>query len=564
MSSDEKSAIVDLIMQRTISDIDTTSDDVSEKLITLECGHIFTVETLDGHCSMSEYYDIDPMTGHYLGMKAPPVKYQTPPTCPTCRDPITSLRYGRITKRANLDILEQNVASNMSRRLETHGPSIEAITTGLEASETAAKAIIKGDDFASEEVFTQIHEQRKELFGKPDEPLPISVLKALKARHGFSTKEADAWNKIVKDINRVYDTIANVASTRSAHVKAYEAAMTTLFKLEMEAVALDPSKVDGKTQQETAFAAVNAKIGQPPHKADRKYHIEAFLLTVELRLMLAQIASARVSELPFTSSEPDHHQHRQIWITFVRFLYDSCIKDCAKAISLARSCSSLRQEARVNMVNLRCIFEKDRFDALEERRKVQVSGENDEVRARMREDLGALLAQRRATAQGGLFEFRTRYFQHRPIHSREEMNEEVLWFKENCTSRAEKVFAAYEDLREHVIKAEVFYQSVSLREKHDIIKALGFGMSCAHTTHHFSHHSCNSTQATQVISTTARTDTLLSSQRYVDTFPTPYLRLMEYPVVWRCHGGLEMSRVSGANWRWRSPSHDFKYSRGRI
>src|SRR5882757_9152592 len=79
MDDDAKATVADLIMQRAISDIDTTSDDVSEKLIALECGHIFTVETLDGHCSMSEYYDIDLLTGRYLAMKAPPVKYQTPP-----------------------------------------------------------------------------------------------------------------------------------------------------------------------------------------------------------------------------------------------------------------------------------------------------------------------------------------------------------------------------------------------------------------------------------------------------------------------------------------------------
>jgi len=165
--------------------------------------------------------------------------------------------------------------------------------------------------------------------------------------------------------------------------------MTTLFKLEMEAVALDPSKFNGKTQYEVAFEAVNAKIGQPPHKADRKYHIEAFLLSIELRLMLAQIASARVSELPLTSNP----RHRQIWITFVDFLYDSCIKDCAKASSLARSCSALRQEARVSLVDLRCTFEKVRFDALEERRKIQISNGSGEGQTRMRASLGTLVSQ---------------------------------------------------------------------------------------------------------------------------------------------------------------------------
>ena len=488
MSDDEKTAIVDFIMQRPISDIDTTSDDVSEKLIALECGHIFTVETLDGHCSMSEYYEIDPMTGRYITMKAPPVKFQTPPACPTCRGPITSPRYGRVTKRANLDILEQNVASNMSKRLEKHVPSIEVITAGLEESETAAKAIANEGEFASEDDFAVICEKRKELFGKADEPLPVNMLRELKKCHGFSKKEADGWKKIVKEINRVYDGIVGVASARSAHVKAYEAAMTTLFKLEMEVIARDPSKAGGKTQHEAAFDVVNAKIGQPPHKADRKYHIEAFLLSIELRLMLTQIGSARVAELPLTFNEPDHSRHRQIWATFVGFLYESCVRDCAKTISLARSCSALRQEARASMVDLRCNFEKARFDALEQRRKIQISDKSEEDQMRMRASLGTLIAQQRAAAYEALALVRTRYLQDRPINSRKEMNEEILWFGENCSARAEKVFDADVDLREQVLKTEVFYQPVSTREKLDIVKALGFGTQCVYPSV-YPHHS---------------------------------------------------------------------------
>ena len=559
MDEDAKATIVDFIMQRTVSDIDTASDDVSEKFIALECGHIFTVETLDGHCGMTEYYETDPMTGRYLNMKAPPVKYQTPPACPTCRGPITSPRYGRVTKRANLDILEQNVASNMSKRLERHGPSLEAITARLEASETEAKVIVKGDDFASEDGFTQICEKRKESFGKPEEPLPVNMLKELSQRHGFSSKEADAWKKITKDINRVYDAIADVASSRSAHVKAYEAAMTTLFKLEMEAVALDPSKIDGKTQHEAAFTAVNAKIGQPPHKADRKYHIEAFLLTIELRLMLSQIASARVSELPLASKELDHHRHRKVWTTFVGFLYDSCIKDCEKAISLARSCSSLRQEARINMVNLRCIFEKVRFDSLEEHRKIRIADGN---RERMRADLGTIVSQWRAAAQGKLFEFETRYFQHRPVNSRDEMMEERLWFKKNCTSRAEKVFSAYISLREQVTKAEVTYEPVSLQEKQDIVKAFGFGTECncalrlpspltkicaGHAGHFYNCENGHTFVITEVCK----------------TYPIARISIDIFVVRW-CHAGCDMPGVSSADRRRQSPSFGIECSCRRI
>ena len=538
MSDDAKTAIVDFILQRPISDIDTTSDDVSEKLIALECGHIFTVETLDGHCSMSEYYEIDPMTGRYLAMKAPPVKFQAPPACPTCRGPITSPRYGRVTKRANLDILEQNVASSMSKRLEKLSPSLDTITAGLEASEDAAKEIVRGDDFASEDDFAQICEEQKGLFGKPDEPLPVNMLKELEKRHGFSQKEAEAWNKITKEISRVYEMITDVASARSAHVKAYEAAMATLFKLEMEAIARDPSKIDGKTHQEAAFDAVNAKIGQPPHKADRKYHIEAFLLSIELRLMLAQIASAHVAELPVTSDEFDHVRHRQIWATFVGFLYDSCTKDCAKAISLARSCSASRQEARVSIVNLRCGFEKFRFDALGQRRKIQVSGTSGEVQLRMRKSLGALVSQQRAVTQEALLRVRTRYLQNRPVDSQKEINEEILWFRENCSTRAEKVFDAYNDLRVQVLKGEVFYQSVSTREKQDIVRALSFGMQCTHPVR-LSPLLTKSVQVTPDISITARTGTLSSLLRYVECVPIPDFAST---ALSQCGGAMEASR----------------------
>jgi hypothetical protein len=375
-----------------------------------------------------------------------------------------------------------------------------------------------------------------------------SVLRELEKRHGFSQKEAGVWNKIVKEINRVYEAMAGVASARSAHVKAYEAAMTTLFKLEMEAVARDPSKADGRTQQEVAFDAVNAKIGQPPHKADRKYHIEAFLLSIELRLMLAQIASARVAELPLISNEPDHRQHRQIWTTFVGFLYDSCIEDCAKAISLARSCSSLRQEARISMVDLRCNFEKVRFDALEQRRKIQILDQSGDPQLRTREDLGTFVSQQRVAAQEALLETRTRYLQNRPVKSREGMDQEVLWFEENCSNRAEKVFDAYNDLLEQVLKAEVFYQSVSTREKQDIFKAFNFGTQRGYNIHPSPHKICTGSSG-RFLNCRNGHPFVITEVREVSS--NTRLCLNVALVVWWCRTGVDMPRVRRANRRYR-------------
>jgi len=527
MSDDAQTAVVDLIAQRPISEIDTTSDDVSERLIALGCGHIFTVETLDSHCTMSEYYEIDPMTGGYIAVKAPPVKFQTLPACPTCRGPITSPRYSRVTKRANLDILEQNVANNMSKRLEKHLPSIETIAACLEALETAAKAVASGGDFASEDDLARICEERMGLLRNPEEPLLVIMLTGFGGRHGFSKKEVERWEKIKKEINCVYDGIVDVASARSVHMKAYEAAMTTLFKLEMDAIAQETSKAGRKSQQEAAPDAVSAKIVQPPHKADRKYlieafllSIEAFLLSIELRLMLAQIASARVAELLLTSNEPDHPRHRKIWITFVGFLYESCIKDCAKPIALERPLSAPRQEARVSMVGLRCNFEKVRFNALEQRRKIQILDRSGDLQLHTREGLGAFVSQQRVAAQKALSEARTKYLQNRPAHSQTEMDGKDLWFQENCTSRAEKIFTAYEDLQEHVLKAEVSYQPVPTREKQDIFKA--FNSGAQHTYNiRLSPPLTEFVQVAAEVSSTAGTDIPSPLLRYVKYFPMP-------------------------------------------
>ncbi|KAI9445909.1 hypothetical protein H4582DRAFT_515559 [Lactarius indigo] len=184
-----KADIVDFIMQRRLDEIDLSSDDISERLIKLECGHIFTVETLDGHCKMSEYYESDAM-GVFTATKAPPVNFQTPPSCPTCRGPITALRYGRVTKRATLDILEQNVASTMSSAIEAIGPEVEEFSRRLDSAKVEAKSIPFYPPILSA--------HRRARFGPESEPLPHEEISqaSMTSVHGFSGEEGRAWNKV--------------------------------------------------------------------------------------------------------------------------------------------------------------------------------------------------------------------------------------------------------------------------------------------------------------------------------------------------------------------------------
>ena len=59
-SSDLKDTVVDLLMSRTLGEIDSMADSLDEILITLPgCLHVFTVETLDGVCGMDGVFGIE-------------------------------------------------------------------------------------------------------------------------------------------------------------------------------------------------------------------------------------------------------------------------------------------------------------------------------------------------------------------------------------------------------------------------------------------------------------------------------------------------------------------------
>lgn len=72
----------------------------------LPCGHIFTVESLDGVMCMSEHYTIDVATGMPTALSGNSEAFSQDKvkTCPDCRGSLRLIsRYGRIVRRALLD-----------------------------------------------------------------------------------------------------------------------------------------------------------------------------------------------------------------------------------------------------------------------------------------------------------------------------------------------------------------------------------------------------------------------------------------------------------------------------
>ncbi|KAI0353983.1 hypothetical protein OH77DRAFT_1426841 [Trametes cingulata] len=466
LSPNRKADIVDFIMQRRLDEIDLHSTDLSDRLITLGCGHVFTVETLDGHCGMSDYYEVDGM-GRFTSIKAPPVKYQAPPTCPTCRGPITALRYGRITKRATLDILEQNVASTMSSDLDNCSPEVSRFTTTLSIFQDLARTLPASYPPEDKPAIPQPRQLRA-----TEDSGPLSAkaldLQAMQAIHGLPSEEARGWNKIVKDIITTYRRIGKVAVTRGAHVKAYESALTTLFRLEMEEIANDPARAT-EAPEPLALVIVYRKVGQPPPKADVRFQIEAYFLSLELRSLLAQIAQSRIEVLPATSDD-GVVQHRGLWTAFVNFLYTSCVTDAKKARDLANNSSATRQAARASVLLIRFEFELFRWTTQGTRIDLLRAGRYDEDE---RDKLSQSVRLFKATMLNASHALQQDYMRKRPSKTMEDLKMERQWLEENCRRKIEIWQKECDALEQFLLKGG-FYQPLSLQEREDIVKAFGF------------------------------------------------------------------------------------------
>jgi hypothetical protein len=92
---------VDFIMGATFGEVDLDEN----PCIIPPCGHILTLESMDGHMSMSDFY-ISDVDGSIVGLKNSnePFSASDLKTCPTCRGPLRSInRYSRIVRRALID-----------------------------------------------------------------------------------------------------------------------------------------------------------------------------------------------------------------------------------------------------------------------------------------------------------------------------------------------------------------------------------------------------------------------------------------------------------------------------
>ncbi|KAG6903062.1 hypothetical protein C0995_006249 [Termitomyces sp. Mi166 len=458
--------VVDVILGRTLADIVEDESSLSELLITLpKCGHVFTIETLDGICEMPDYYT-QSQDRSWIDLKTPVSETaqgerKKPPVCPTCRSAITSPRYGRVYKSADLDILERNVISRMSTQLV----DIQSKMDKISKPDLETKSVLTASTIQAEGVTTAkaasvrkgcMKVQRTHLDERAEIPLPTTTLNPGNTDIFLvSPNIADAWRRTVKPLMQLYDYAIKVAAMRPAHIKAWEASWSYLVEEELKNAVANPAKAPRNLNQ-FAMQMARRKVGQPQPRADKRFVVEAFWVTIKIRFILVHLAC-----LWLTSAGKNKNYgslQSQMWALFTSFLLQGCRRDANIAYKIAEESETRRQMTTSQLLRMRVDFELHQLDY----KLAQESGI-------IREQRQNLADKALAGAQKADKDIRRIAEEHRKVLPKDGKD----WLRRNFFDTAHTIRQEWEKLGES-IRMESFYESVSLDEKMDVVKALNF------------------------------------------------------------------------------------------
>ena len=463
-------------MQRTLADLDVQSDSLDELIITLpNCRHVFTVETLDGVCELIEYYRRHTTGEKWVGLEAPPPGFKQPPACPTCRAAITAPRYGRVFKRADLDILENNVAFHMSKSLGAVRAKLDSIPKSqlnTAISDLASNIVAAPLKMSTKELKSLQRSQTGLLQAKRVIPFTLQCIDPLNFKfHGLPSDEAKAWKKAVLPLFHAYKDTAAVSETRSAHSHAWEASFAHLYQKEMDDIVANPNTAP-RNPHEYAMRAARLRVGQPPPRADKRFLVESFWTTINIRLTLVELLGVwldHISKRPETAPaarifEPVAKKYppanRRIWATYTSFLLRSCAADAEIALRITQESESHRQEASTVLLILRIEMEQFRFNMQMMRQTRKMSLEN---RVKMADSANEKLA----GAQERVNDVRMR------ATRRGQRSELASWMQGDFLTPAQAILEDWRAL-ERSLRRDTFYQPVSLDELTQVVRGLGF------------------------------------------------------------------------------------------
>lgn len=328
---------------RTMADIDPKSTDLSNITITLRCRHVFTVQALDEHWELTTAYEWSADTQTWIRPLFSPRVSVDVLGCPICWAPVTALRYGRLTKCANLNLLERNIATKMARQLAEIQAAFNQISQEQKSTavQKATEIVKPRHNFSiSAKAANSSQELRSQLIStKSTSLLSVEYLgKQMKKVSGIPGADSKRWIAAIQPLLDLYQQSLELGSKYLDHSATYTKNLHLLYQSE-----LDLADQDLATSKKEASArkAANIQIGMVPPRAGTRLQVEATRMGINIRLLIGDLAEKCFLRLAGTETGADQFN---AWYQFVVFIYQSCRHDAELAGGIAFNSKAYRQE----------------------------------------------------------------------------------------------------------------------------------------------------------------------------------------------------------------------------
>lgn len=426
------------------------------RLITLTCGHTFTVNTLDRSTNLDLCYD---QCSEGWTARDEHVSVEVP-TCPLCRSPILVPRYTRIRKLAyqnTLDHKEARYVLSGLKQLYTQLQSLGDLETTI--PEHANPLHLTG---SSSEKVVDVAARQEDILRSASGTRPIPqrffLRQKLVSDYGLCDPDAGAWVETVNPLLKLYHEAEKLGTRRSGSCKIYERAVEHASRAGRTRTSTGGPPVSRGVEQITSRNA--QELTGPRPSPENSGRIRSILLTVEIRIRIAQLAQAWLSTLRDWRNLSD--SYKELWVLFIVFIYDTCLADTALAITFAEISQLQRQKIQCQVAMSRLEVQRFRVTAQNQLRP----GVSDEVRADQEEEAQSIWRERRDQLDTALKQYRNTFQTSHPD------DEEFLssQFYEPISSLQNE----WEAIRASILSGSVFSE-VKGEEKRDIRRAFEFG-----------------------------------------------------------------------------------------
>ncbi|GEM08564.1 hypothetical protein Rt10032_c05g2581, partial [Rhodotorula toruloides] len=354
-SPDTKKHVVDLLMLTTLGDYARDETDPLTSLITLDCGHAFTAETLDGMFQLDDFHEKDESELVYTALRYPSEE-KARPVCPTCKHVVSTratVRYRRAIKFGELCLQERLRTGQASIELEQVTTQFEH----LDMPKTLEGVATNDQDAAATPLIlcTNVSDNRRVELTKR-EPIATPFLFYVAPTVGFAGCLLKRWRKAAKGVLRLYDAAARIVLHRSPHTQAYDAAVTKLFA-EVKTRLLNSDELYSNVD-EVALRRAKKEIGIVPLTTDDRLALKATWLTLDARFLLLDIVRALLAA---SEASDDAQQPFQAVYDLGIFILRTTERDVALAVKVAEEKVSRRLAMEGYLYRLRVAYESARF-----------------------------------------------------------------------------------------------------------------------------------------------------------------------------------------------------------